>query len=64
MPATGTGGEGRLLQRRSTKARVPSEYIRNLDEHDMLIPGRHLQLMDTVGQGIGYNCCLLKLLAD
>ena len=33
------------------RARVPSGFIRNMDEYDMLIPGRHLQLLDTVGQG-------------
>ena len=32
-------------------ARVSSAYIRKLTEEKLLIPGRNISLMDTVGQG-------------
>ena len=35
-------------------ARVPSAYIRQMAEEKLLIPGRSLALMDTIGQGIHY----------
>ena len=34
-------------------ARVSSGYIRQMTEERLLIPGRNLTLMDTVGQGTG-----------
>ena len=39
-------------------ARVPSAYIRQMAEEKLLIPGKHLALMDTIGQGIHYACLL------
>ena len=33
------------------RARIASEHIRQLTEEKLLIPGRTLSLMDTVGQG-------------
>ena len=57
VPATITGGEGSLVPG-TIRARVPSVFIRNMDKYKLLIPGRHLQLLDTVGQGRGKlsNC--------
>ena len=35
----------------------PSEsFIRNLSESNLLIPGRHIQLEHTIGQGNYYHC--------
>ena len=34
-------------------ARVPSTYIRQMSDVDLLIPGRGLDLLDTIGQGTG-----------
>ena len=47
-----TPGLGREDQELSlTRARVGSGYIRNLTESKLIIPGRHLTLLETVGQG-------------
>ena len=56
--ATIAGGEGSLVPGSTMRARVPSGFIRNMEEYNMLIPGRHLQLLDAVGQGRGKlsNC--------
>ena len=63
VPATITGGEGSLVPG-TIRARVPSVFIRNMDKYKLLIPGRHLQLLDTVGQGRGkiqlsIHCCVV-----
>ena len=34
-------------------ARISPQYIRQMTEERLLIPGRNLTLMDTVGQGTG-----------
>ena len=34
-------------------ARVPSMYIRQMSDVNLLIPGRGLDLLDTIGQGTG-----------
>ena len=36
------------------RARVNSSYIRNMSNLKLLIPGRHLKLLDTIGQGKTY----------
>ena len=33
------------------KPRVPSVYIRDMSDSNLLIPGRHIQLLEIVGQG-------------
>ncbi len=35
-------------------ARASSGFIRDMSNSHLLIPGRHIQLLETVGQG-GYN---------
>ena len=53
-----------------SRARVGSGFIRNLTESKLIIPGRHLTLLDTVGQGewtshatrhcgCGYTTCFI-----
>lgn len=36
----------------SSKTRVNSTYIRDMSLSSLLIPGRHLKLLDTVGKGM------------
>ena len=41
-------------------ARISSQYIRQMTEERLLIPGRNLTLMDTVGQGTGNSVNSVK----
>ena len=34
------------------RARVSSAYIRQMTDENLLIPGKYLNLLDTIGQGI------------
>ena len=43
LSESGSGPGGQL--------EVSSGFIRNMSESDMLIPGRHIRLKETVGQG-------------
>ena len=42
-------------------ARVPSAYIRQMADEKLLIPGRSLTLMDTIGQGICIQACCMHV---
>ena len=37
------------------RARVNSGFIRHMSELNLLIPGRHIKLLDTIGQGAFCN---------
>ena len=38
--------------------KATSAYLRSMSEEKLLIPGRHIQLLDRVGQGIIHDCVL------
>ena len=37
------------------RARVNTEYIKSMAKLDLLVPGRHINLLDTIGQGASYK---------
>ena len=45
-------GEGSVASISTGRARIQSLFVRNLSESNLLIPGRHIQLVNIVGQGM------------
>ena len=45
-------GEGSVASISTGRARIQSLFIKNLSESNLLIPGRHVQLVNIVGQGM------------